>query len=204
MAVFYDSAPWSFASEHICSLLEHPCSVSQYRELYGNDFILTYGIVAAYQTIIPLMVVLSATLYAAQDFDYVRNLSAVGLGLLFVPLAALAYHTNSFLVLTLAGIAPGLLTVVGCGCRLHQLRRHRSSEAKGQVNANNINGESEGADRFNSGSVNQGLAEYRRGRDSQQRKARTQALAQGREADYRQRQRQDQEDDATRLHASLL
>lgn len=189
MAVFYDSAPWSFASEHICSLLEHPCSVSQYQELYGNDFILTYGIVAAYQTIIPVMVVLSATLYAAQDFDYVRNLSAVGLGLLFVPLAALAYHTNSFLVLTLAGIAPGLLTVVGCGCRLHQLRRHRSLEAKGQVHANaiNINSvESEGADRFNNGSVNQGLAEYRRGRDDQQRKARTQALAPGREADYRQ------------------
>lgn len=118
MVVFSDSAPWSFASENICELLQHPCSVSEYEQLYGNDFRLTYYIAAAYQTINPLVAVLSATLYAAQDFKYVRNISAAGLGLLFVPLALSSYHMNSFLMLFLAGLSPGLLTVVGCGWRL--------------------------------------------------------------------------------------
>lgn len=119
MVVFSDSAPWSFASENICELLQHPCGVSEYEQLYGNDFKLTYYIAAAYQTIGPLVAVLGATLYAAQNFTFVLNISAAGLGLLFVPLALLGYHMDSFLILYFAGMSPGLLTVIGCGWRLY-------------------------------------------------------------------------------------
>ena len=203
MAVFADSAPWSFASEKICALLEHPCSVSEYEQLYGNDFRLAYYVFAAYQTVMPLVIVLSATLYAAQDFQYVRNISVVGLVLLFVPLVVLGYHLDSFLVLTFASIAQGLLTVVGCGWQLYNLSRDPEPDAKGPVS---VNAEEQGRSSYvNTGSVNEGLAEYRRSRSGVDfRRVQTQGLAKAREDDYRKIQQQSHDSSGTELHASLL
>ena len=65
---------------------------------------------------------LPACLYAAQDFDYVRNISALGLGLFFVPLAVVAYRDDSFLLLMLAGMAPALLTIVVAAGEKYVLR----------------------------------------------------------------------------------
>jgi hypothetical protein len=186
MAVFSDSAPWSFASETICALLEHACSVSEYEELYGNDFRLTYYITTAYQTISPLVAVLSASLYAAQDFKFIRNVSAVGLGVLFVPLVVLGYHMDSFLMVYLAGIAPGLFAVVAGGYRLHHLSRERELEVS-------VYGREGGSRYSNRGSVNEGLADYR--------KSLTQQLANARGADYRRREGQRS---ATELQQNLL
>ena len=49
MAVFHDSAPWAFASNQICALLETVCDAPEYAQLYGNNFGLTYAIVSGYQ-----------------------------------------------------------------------------------------------------------------------------------------------------------
>jgi hypothetical protein len=49
MAVFHGSAPWAFASDQICALLETVCGAPEYAELYGNDFGLTYAIASGYQ-----------------------------------------------------------------------------------------------------------------------------------------------------------
>ena len=184
MAVFYDSAPWTFASSKICSLLEHRCSVPEYEELYGNDFRLTYWIEAILQPIGGLAGILPACLYAAQDFDFVRNISAAGLVLLFAPLAALGYHLDSFLLLQLAGWAPALLTAVGCAWRLRRLWQQGDAEASGQRDYGR-----------EPGSVNEGLADYRRSRGGRGpegtptaergNRSRTQELARGRYSDHR-------------------
>ena len=153
---------------------------------------------------------LPACLYAAQDFDYVRNISALGLGLFFVPLAVLGYRDDSFLLVMLAGMAPALLTIVGCGWRLRQLWRqdqdqdhpkrqaaaaaaaaatHGSLNSSIDVGGGGGGGVAGRSKRSSSGSVNDALADYRRSSTSrEQQRRQTQALAQGREADYRRSQ----------------
>ena len=156
----------------------------EYEELYGNDFRLTYWIEAILQPIGGLAGILPACLYAAQDFDFVRNISAAGLVLLFAPLAALGYHLDSFLLLQLAGWAPALLTAVGCAWRLRRLWQQGDAEASGQRDYGR-----------EPGSVNEGLADYRRSRGGRGpegtptaergNRSRTQELARGRYSDHR-------------------
>ena len=152
---------------------------------------------------------LPACLYAAQDFDYVRNISVLGLALFFVPLAVLGYRNDSFLLLMLAGMAPDLLMIVGCGWRLRQLWRQDQDYAKqqqGQVvfadgaatttthgslnNSIDVGGIGvAGRSKRSSGSVNDALADYRRSSTSSEwQRRQSQALAQGREVDYRRSQ----------------
>merc|ERR1712216_805608 len=134
----------------------------------------------------PLVAVLSASLYAAQDFNFIRNISAVGLGVLFVPLVVLGYLRDSFLMVYLAGIAPGLFAVVAGGYRLHHLSREPELEVS-------VNGREGGSHYSNRGSVNEGLAEYR--------KSLTQQLANARAADYR---RCKEQHSTTELQQNLL
>jgi hypothetical protein len=109
-AAFHASAPYSFASSSICRLLESVCTAPVFEEVYhgGGNFELTYILGLVLPQVGNVLDVLKACLFAAQDFDFVRNTSLVGL-VCFVPLATVGYRTDSFVLLQLAPVVGGVL-----------------------------------------------------------------------------------------------
>ena len=127
LVVFRSTLPYTFASDSICELMFSPCSAPVYDEVFGDSktssFSLTYALFAGFllpSTIAPLA---AASLYAAQDFGYVRNLAAVNL-VVYIAVAAVAKELDSVVVLQVASVLPDIIMVLGCGRRLLELKRN--------------------------------------------------------------------------------
>ena len=116
-AAFYKSAAWAFASDKICELLESACTSPEYEQLYGGDFMTTYFVNAVLPQVSAVLSTMQACLFAAQDFDYVRNISMLALVCCFTPLAVAGYALDSFLLLQIAPYAGSVFMCIACWWR---------------------------------------------------------------------------------------
>ena len=133
---FRSTLPFSFASDHICELMESVCTAPIYDDLFANGFEAAYVLWAV--SILPSVAApfLSSCLYATMDFDFVRDVSFVNLAL-YVALSLCCYvflpPAGAALGLQLAYTLPDVVVSVACAWRLRQLRDGPPAEAAGRL-----------------------------------------------------------------------
>lgn len=152
---FHGSAPWSFASHSICTLLQSTCTSPVYAQLYGNDFSSTYLVNAILPQLVGVVGTLQACLFAAQDFDFVRNVAVVSAVCCYTPLAVAGYMHGSFLLLQ---VAPHVSTLFVCAASSWRLRSlMRRALEPGGVSAGGAGGGGGDSQRGGAGSIQESL-----------------------------------------------